>query len=111
VRIFGGTGSRRAGEQNAELRRNRAADREYIDWCHERFRELGAQNRALKARAEIADGLLVQAEQLVHRQAGQLSERDSRIADLEQQLKANGETTVEIPLPEPAEPELAGAST
>lgn len=109
MKILGGTGSRRAGAGNAELRRNRAADREYIDWCHERFRELGAEKRALTARADIAEGRLQESEQLVHRQAAQLMARESRISELEQRLKTDGETTVEIALPEP-EPELAEAA-
>ncbi|MER5875531.1 hypothetical protein ABT119_06320 [Streptomyces sp. NPDC001910] len=100
MKIFGGTGSRRAGAGNAQLRRNRAADREYIDWCHERFRELGAEKRALAARAEIAEGRLQEGEQLVQRQVGQLMERDSRIAELERRLRLDGETTVEVALPE-----------
>lgn len=111
MKILGGTGSRRAGAANAELRRNRAADREYIDWCHERFRELGAKTRSLRAQAEIADGRLQECEQLVHRQAGQLRERDARIDELERRLKTDSEATVEIALPEPVEPELTGAAT
>ncbi|OQQ13043.1 hypothetical protein B0675_40205 [Streptomyces sp. M41(2017)] len=105
MKLLGGVGSRRAGAGNAELRRNRAADREYISWCHERFRDLGARTRVLRARAEIAEGRLQQSEQLINRQAAQLQARDAQIAELEKQLKFDSEETVETPRPV-LEPEL-----
>jgi len=94
-----GHGRHRAATDNVRLREARRGDREYIGWCHERFRELGRQVRALRCRAEVAEGRLAKAEQLVQRQVAQLMERDSELEHLRRQLKAASDDTVETPIP------------
>jgi hypothetical protein len=97
--VKGGTGRRRAGEDNIRLRKLLADSREDAAWYKRRLMAVTARCRALAAQAEIADGQRVLAEQLVQRQAAQLMERNSRIAELERLAKAAADDTVEIPIP------------
>ena len=101
-------GRHSAVADNTRLRQARREDRQYINWCHERFADLGRQVRSWKARAEVAEGRLLAADQLVQRQVDQLMERDSLIEQLRRQVKAASDDTVEVPIV--AEAELAGVA-
>lgn len=96
-----GRGRRRAGPDNDRLRvENRLLERR-LAWYRGRLRSLSAQLRTLRARAEVAEGRLAQAEQLVQRQVAQLMARDSEIERLHRQLKTTADDTVEMPVPTP----------
>ncbi|NUP18345.1 MAG: hypothetical protein HOZ81_20130 [Streptomyces sp.] len=84
-----GTGRRRAGEDNVRLRKELADTRDDNAWYKRRLRDVAARCRAARARAEIAEGQLLLAQQLIHRQTAQLMERDSAIDRLQRQLKAD----------------------
>jgi hypothetical protein len=92
-------GRRRAGEDNVRLRARVQVLGDDLAWYRTRLREVTARYRAARARAEIADGQRVLAEQLIQRQVQQLMARDSEIEELRRQLKAASEDTVETPLP------------
>lgn len=92
-----GRGRRRAGPDNDRLRVENRLLEGRLAWYRGRLRSLSAQFRTLRARAEIAEGRLAQAEQLVQRQTGQLMERDSEIERLRRQLKTAVDDTVEMP--------------
>lgn len=94
-----GTGRRRAGADNVRLRQKVANLTDDLAWYRSRLMAVTARCRALQAQAEIADGRLVLAEQLIQRQVAQLMERDSRIAELERLAKAASDDTVETPIP------------
>lgn len=98
-----GKGKRRAGEDNIRLRKELASAREDGAWYKRRLRDVTARCRALQAQAEITDGRLVLAEQLIQRQVQQLMERDAEIDRLHRQLNADVVRTQEIPVVTPAE--------
>jgi hypothetical protein len=106
-----GTGRRRAGEDNVRLRRWAASLVDDRDWYRRRLMAVTARCRALTAQAEITDGRLLLAEQLVQRQLMQLMALDSENELLRRQLKAASEDTQQIPIVTATEPELAGATT
>ncbi|MER8004823.1 hypothetical protein [Streptomyces sp. NPDC094149] len=93
-----GHGRRRAGEDNVRLRRQVANLREDLTWYRRRLMDVTAKYRACKAQAEIAQGELLLANQLTHRQTAQLMERDALINQLQRQLKADTVRTQEIPV-------------
>lgn len=93
-----GTGRRRAGEDNVRLRKELAATRDDNAWYKSRLRAVTAKYRASRAQAEIAQGELLRAEQLIQRQTEQLMQRDSQIDALQRQLKADTVRTQEIPV-------------
>ena len=92
-------GRRRAGEDNVRLRARVQILSDDLAWYRARLRNVTARYRAASARAEIADGQRVLAEQLIQRQVQQLMARDSEIEHLRRQLKAASDDTVETPLP------------
>jgi hypothetical protein len=92
-------GRRRAGEDNIRLRARLQILGDDLAWYRARLREVTARYRAARARAEIADGQRVLAEQLIQRQVQQLMARDSEIEELRRRLHVSGEDTVETPLP------------
>ncbi|MFJ9633707.1 hypothetical protein ACIRU8_39045 [Streptomyces sp. NPDC101175] len=97
-----GTGRRRAGEDNIRLRQRIHTLGEDLAWYRLRLRDITARCRAATAQKEIAEGLLLQAEQLVQRQVAQLMERDTEIERLNRQLKADVVRTQPIPIVDPA---------
>lgn len=92
-------GRRRAGEDNVRLRARLQVLSDDLAWYRARLRAVTARYRAARARAEIADGQRVLAEQLIQRQVQQLMARDSEIEHLRRQLKAASDDTVETPIP------------
>ncbi|MFJ5644117.1 hypothetical protein [Streptomyces sp. NPDC093223] len=102
-----GTGRRRAGEDNIRLRQRIANLTDDLAWYRRRLCDVTARCRAATAQKEIAEGLLLQTEQLVQRQVEQLMERDSEIDRLQRQLKADVVRTQ--PIPVAAEQQLAAA--
>lgn len=98
-----GTGRRRAGEDNLRLRKELADTRDDAAWYKRRLREVTARCRAATAQAEIKDGELLLAQQLIQRQTAQLMERDSLIDQLQRQLKADVVRTHEMPVVNEAE--------
>jgi len=103
-----GTGRRRAGEDNVRLRAEAELRERQIAWHRSRLRELGQGLRTWRARAQIAEGRLDAADELIQRQVEQLMERDSRIDRLQRQLKSDAVRTQEIPVVTAAE--LAGGA-
>jgi|tagenome__1003787_1003787.scaffolds.fasta_scaffold20630824_2 hypothetical protein len=95
---MGGTGKRRAGEDNVRLRHEAALRENRLAWYRSRLRDVGGQMRTWRARAEIAEGRLGAADQLIGRQVLQLMERDAEIDRLQRQLKADTVRTQEIPV-------------
>ena len=93
-------GKHRAGPGSGRLRR----ELKLADWYRGRLHVVNEQNRALKARAEIAEGIAEQRLLAVQ-------QRDTRIADLERLIAASSEDTVQTPIPQQAEPELAGVAS
>lgn len=104
-----GKGRRRAGEDNARLRRKNSDLRDDVAWYRRRLMTVTAQCRAFKAQAEIADGERVLAEQRGQRLVMQLMERDAENELLRRQLKAASDDTVEVPIVTAPEAELATA--
>lgn len=103
-------GKHRAGPDNGRLRQELKFAERRITWYRGRLRVVSAQTRALRARAEIAEGRLLASEQLVYRQVVELQAHQSRIAELQRLIEASGEDTVETPIPQAA-PELAGVAS
>jgi chromosome segregation ATPase len=101
--VIRGTGRRRAGEDNVRLRRQVTNLRDDLAWYRRRLKDVTAKCRAYKAQAEIAQGELLLAEQLIQRQTEQLMQRDSQIDQLQRQLKADAVRTQEIPVVTEAE--------
>jgi len=98
-----GTGRRRAGEDNVRLRRQVTNLRDDVTWYRRRLMDVAAKCRAYRAQAEIAQGELLLAEQLIQRQTQQLMQRDSQIDELQRQLKADTVRTQPIPVVDQAE--------
>lgn len=94
-----GPGKRRAGEDNVRLRLKLTNLTDDLAWYRRRLMDVTARCRAATARAEIADGERVLAEQLVARQVAQLMALDSENEELRRQLKAASDDTAEIPIP------------
>ena len=98
-----GKGRRRAGEDNMRLRKEAELREGRLAWYRNRLRVIGHQMRTWRARAEIAEGRLAAADQLIQRQVKQLMERDAEIDRLQRQLKADAVRTQEIPIVTAAE--------
>jgi hypothetical protein len=94
--MFGGNGKRRAGPDNDRLRAENTLLEGRLAWYRGRLRVISAQNRTLRARAEIADGHLAAA---VQKHRTELK----RVADELAELKRRTDDTVEVPIPAAAD--------
>lgn len=101
-------GKHRAGPDNARLRQENKLLEGRVAWYRRRLREVTGTCRTLRARAEIAEGLLEASEQLVARQVGQMQAKDARIQQLRQELEAATADTVKMPAV--TQQELAGVA-
>jgi chromosome segregation ATPase len=105
-----GKGKHRAGPENGRLRHELKLAEGRIAWYRGRLLMVGKKNRALETRAEVAEGRLAAADQLIESQAKRLAEREARIGELEEQMGLSCEDTVQTPIPALPEPELAGVA-
>jgi len=93
-------GKHRASAGSGRLR----TELKLADWYRRRLHVVNEQNRTLKARAEIADGLA--AKWLLA-----IEQRDQRIAELERLIRVSSEDTVQTPIPQVPEPQLVGVAS
>lgn len=96
-----GRGKRRAGPDNTRLREELKLRDADITWYRARLLDVTRTNRTLRARAELADGQRVKAEQVLARQTATLQAKNAEIAALQRQLYAAADDTVEMPVPAP----------